>query len=120
MKSLTAQHNEQINAMMADNMAYMKTVADNDRARMQGVIEGRQTDQLTAEMAKTTSYATKQGLIVMVMVGGLILMFLYNQVFQNDKKVFWIMAALLSMALLFRFAQIVKEDGGLAFGYYSM
>lgn len=83
-----------------------------------GVTEAQAQDATTRELIKVKTRTHKMGLKVLAVTSILILLFLYNQVFQNNKRLFWILASFLAVGLLFKFGAMIKEDGGLSFGYY--
>ena len=93
-------------------------LAQNDELRRSGVLAARTRDQATREIAKIKTRSTVEGFKVLAVISLLVLMFLYNQVFQNNTRLLWILTSVLAIALLFKFGSIVKEDGGLSFGYY--
>lgn len=99
-------------------MQTAQQMATNDMARQQGVLAARTRDQSVREIAKIKTRSTIEGFKVLAVISLLVLMFLYNQVFQNNTRLFWILASVLAVALLVKFGAIVKEDGGLSFGYY--
>jgi hypothetical protein len=105
--------------MQAEQMQQMQQMANADMNRQQGVMAARAHDRAIRELAKTKTVATWEGAKVMAVVTLLVLMFSYNQIFHDDHRLFWTLTGILAIALLVKFAHIVKQDGGVALGFYG-
>ena len=51
------------------------------------------------------------GLQVLVVISSVILMFLYNSVFKNDKRLFWAFTVVLVILIIYKFVDLMKTDG---------
>lgn len=90
-----------------------------DQARLDGIKKARAREASTKEFAKMQTRTTWAGLQVLAVVSFVILLFLYNSVFAKDKRIFWVITVVLVAMLIYKFVQVVKEDGGLAIGYMN-
>lgn len=67
---------------------------------------------------KIKTKAAWEGMKVMLFVGLVVSFLMYNTVFGRDKRLFWVIASAFVLAILFKFMQLIREDGGLAFGQF--
>ena len=109
--------------MMAEDALQMAQERMNaqiamDTARMDGVMQARQRHQSLKNLSQIKTHASRQGMLILGVITLLVFMFMYSQVFANNKRVFWILTAVLGVAVLFKFAHMVREDGGLTLGLY--
>ena len=88
-----------------------------DTARMDGVMQARQRHQSLKNLSQIKTHASRQGMLILGVITLLVFMFMYSQVFAN-KRVFWMLTTVLGVAVLFKFAHMVREDGGLTLGLY--
>lgn len=72
------------------------------------------------DLKKIASQGTVTGVIVALVVGGVLLYFIYYSVLGRNNVVFGILVACLAVALLFSLAKTVQEEGGSSLGAISV
>ena len=82
-----------------------------ENARQKGIQNAYAKDTTAQERLRIHSGVTWAGLKIMAFVSFVVLLFLYNEFFRNDSRLFWMIVALLMCALLIRFGRLIKEDG---------
>ena len=107
-----------MDAVNASQQQY-KQQAELNAARIKGITAARANEMTTSQLLKVQSRTTWSGLQVLAVVTFVILLFLYNSVFANDKRMFWVITTLLVCMLIWKFVTIVKQDGGFAIGHLS-
>ena len=114
------------NAYMMGTAAWLKEQQDNsarlqqmDAARLKGIAQAKADEASVRELSSIQSSSMWVGLRIVLIISTVILMFLYNTVFKKEKRVFWFLTLVLVMEIIFKFVQIVKEDGGLAVGHLA-
>ena len=110
---------QQVQSMQAERAQAMQQMANADMKRQDGIMLARAHDRAVREIAKTKTIATWEGAKIMIVVTLLVLMFAYNQIFHENHRLFWTLTGILAIALLAKFAHVVKQDGGVALGLYG-
>ena len=90
-----------------------------DQSRLDGITAAKAREASTKQLMQVRTRATWAGLKVLAVVSFVILMFLYNSVFANDKRMFWVITVLLMGMLIWKFVEVVRNDGALAIGHLS-
>ena len=90
-----------------------------DQARIKGVTQAKAEEASVREIMKVRSRSTWAGLKILAVVSLVILMFAYNQVFAQNKQLFWVLTTVLVLMLIYKFVEVIREDGGLAVGHLS-
>ena len=102
-----AQHN----AWMQDQQNARQQMQSLDQARLHGITDARAQNASIREITKVQKPVVWGGLQVLVVVSSVILMFLYNSVFKDDKRLFWAFTVVLVVMLIYKFVDLVKTDG---------
>lgn len=108
-----------MNSYFQQQQDFMRQQQANDQSRLAGITAARAKEASTKQLMQVRTRATWAGMQVLAVVSFVILMFLYNSVFAKDKRIFWVITVILIVMLIWKFVQIVKEDGGLAVGHLS-
>ena len=103
-------------AWMQERQQARQRMQGLDQARLQGITNARAQDASMKEITKVQKPAVWGGLQVLVVVSSVILMFLYNSVFKDDKRLFWVFTVILVVLLIYKFADLVGGIGGHAAG----
>lgn len=106
-------------APLSDYSQQLNIYAEQLRKQKHAVESARSEDVSRQEIWKSRTIATWGGIRILAVVTLVVLMFLYSQVFAKDKRIFWIITTILVCMLIYKFVEMVREDGGLAFGYMS-
>lgn len=88
-----------------------------EQAKVKGITAAKAEEASTRELMKIRSRATWAGLKIMLVVSLVILFFLYTNVFAQDKRMFWVLTVILIAMLIWKFVEVVREDGALAIGH---
>lgn len=107
MNDYMAQHQ----AMMQQRQQQRLQRQAQDQERLQGIADGRAQMASVREITKIQKPANWGGLQVLVVVSSVILMFLYNSVFKDDKRLFWVFTVVLVVLLIYKFVDLVRNDG---------
>ena len=106
----------QYNAMLQQRQQQRQRMQAQDQARLEGITDARAQAASVREIAKVQKPAVWGGLQVLVVVSSVILMFLYNSVFKDDKRLFWVFTVILVVLLIYKFVELVRSDGAHAAG----
>ena len=90
-----------------------------EQARQKGVAEARAQAASVNEIMKTKTRSTVAGLQILAVVSAVILLFTYNTIFAHQKRLFWMFTLIMVVMLVYKFVEVVKQDGGLAIGHLS-
>lgn len=88
-------------------------------AKVQGIADAKSKDAAMREIMKVRTRSTWAGLKVLAVVCFVILMFLHNTVFAKNTRMFWLLTTVMMGMLIYKWVEIVREDGGLAIGHLS-
>ena len=108
---------QQQQAWVNEQAAIQQAAQAREQAKIRGIEQGRAEDATTRQIMKIRTHSMWAGLQVLTVVSFTILLFLYNSVFANDKRIFWVLTSVMVAMLIYKFTQVVREDGGLALGH---
>ena len=86
-------------------------------AKQQGLQDAKARQVLDASMHKNAAQSLRSGIKVLAVVGFIILMFLYNTLFKHHPRMFGVLTTVMICMVIYKFIQMVKDDGGLAASY---
>lgn len=110
---------QQQQAYTQQQQANQQRLQELDQSRLAGITAAKAREASTKQLMQVRTRATWAGMQVLAVVSFVILMFLYNSVFAKDKRIFWVITVILMVMLIWKYVQIVKDDGGLAVGHLS-
>lgn len=90
-----------------------------EQAKAKGLTDARAQEASMREIMKVRTRSSWAGLQVLGVVSVVILMFAYNSIFAKNKRLFWMLTAVMVIMLVYKFVDVVREDGGLAIGHLS-
>lgn len=110
---------EQQRRIMAQQQAIREKKMNFEQSRQQGIENARMEDATMKEIMKPYARTRWGGIKILTVVTFIILMFSYNTLFAENKRLYWLFTAVLLGMLIYWYYDMIKNDGGLAVGYLS-
>lgn len=98
------------------NMARLQSL---DVSRNRGLVQAKTEEASRREIMKVRMRTEWEGLKILAVVSLFILLFLYNNVLASNRRIFWGLTVCLTLALVYKFAEVIREDGPAAIGHLT-